>query len=165
MDEQFVTTRADGRSNIRVICDLVAQHKPGDLVPFGAIIEALDVGSAKSHSVVDARGAVARATVRLLKEQSTAMVSVRTQGYRVAEASRHRMIAQDRRHRSEVQLRRGLQVLQHVRWDEMDPQTRAAHEGTLMIVSALYEQQRATDKRQEKIEAMLERLMAQQASS
>jgi len=153
---RFRNARLDGRSDSEVVIEMVSDATPGTLFEFDAIIAALRRGCPdRDITVTTARQAVARAYTRLLRLHARALVSVTGSGYRLAAAASHQMLAHRRQRRSDTQLRRGLDVLRNVRWDEMDTNSRAAHEGTLLVMSALYENQRALDRRQGKIEAAL----------
>jgi hypothetical protein len=54
--------------------------------------------------------------------------------------------------RADAQLLRGLETLRHVRWDEMEPNVRAAHEGHLILTEAIYANQIALDQRLTRVE-------------
>jgi hypothetical protein len=155
---RFVTGRDTGQSDADVVVALVAGAEPGTLFSHEAMIQALSVGVTRSIDVTTVRHAVRSAYARLLRDHARTLQSVPGMGYRLAEAAAHQAIARSKQRRADVQLRRGVQVLQHVRWDEMDATSRAAHEGTLLIMSALYENQRAMERRQQKIEETLRRI-------
>jgi hypothetical protein len=151
----FKATRDDGRSDSQVVVDLVRERAPGDLIPFEDIAAALAVGTDRTFDRQAVRSIVARSYVRVLKESSRALHSVRGEGYRIATANDHRPLARARNRRAETQLNRGLATLQNVAWDEMDPQSRQAHEGQLMLTSALVAQQRSFDRRLARVEKQL----------
>ena len=73
----------------------------------------------------------------------------------MAPASSHNGLALDRKQRADKQLRRGLHILNNVRWDEMDANQRAAHEGTLLIMSAIHANQASLNRRMSKIEKII----------
>jgi hypothetical protein len=156
--ERFVITRMDGRSNAQVVLDLVQGGEPGRVYTFDEIAEALSVGATREFNRSDVRSIVAGANQRLLKEQQRVLHNVRHIGYRIAEAKDHRSLALTHKHRADVQLLRGYQRLTHVRYEEMDANARAAHEGTLMVVGALYQQQKAMDRRLTAVEAAIQNL-------
>jgi uncharacterized membrane-anchored protein len=155
----FEITREDGRSNTQVLLDLVQGCEAGRTFAYDEIAEALSAGTDHAYSVEQVRAVAAKAYDRLLREQQRALHNVRGVGYRIAPASDHRRLAVDRKDRADVQLKRGLNTLRNVRWDEMEPEARKAHEGTLMVVSAMYEQQRALDRRQSSVEDAIRKLM------
>lgn len=153
---RFATRRRDGRSDVQVLSDLVQTAAPGDVFTYDALCRALADGCEdRTVTVQTVRSAVRRLYSRLLKNQARTLQSVPTVGYRVAAAADHQMLAKGRQRRADAQLRRGVQVLEHVRWDEMDANARAAHEGTLLLMSALYQNQRALDRRQRRVEDAL----------
>lgn len=143
----FDIKRADGRSNQQVLIDSVAGAEPGTLFTYDQLSRILGFDDKRRTQSV-----VVSAQRRLLKEFCRTMMNVRGEGYRIAEAKEHMMLAHDCKRRSDVQLRKGLHILRHVKWEEMDEETRKAHEGTLMVTEALYSMQAAQDKRLAKIE-------------
>lgn len=148
----FAITRSDGRSNAQVLLDYVKDGEPGRVYTFADLGSALDAGTDRRFTTSDVRNVVTAASRRLLREQQRVLHSVRRVGYRIAKASDHRQLALNRTRRADVQLKRGFLTLQHVRWDEMDPTSRKVHEGTLMVVGALYQQQRAMENRLSAVE-------------
>lgn len=158
----FAITRADGRSNLQVVLDLVRGADPGTTYTYAQLGAALTTGTDRPYGVVAVRRIVAAAYDRLLRDQQRALRSVRGVGYRLALAAEHTPLALDRKRRADVQMRRGLLTLQHVRLEEMDANSRAAHTATWMMVSALWQNQQALEHRQTKVELALEELRAQQ---
>jgi len=157
---RFTTGRDDGRSDVQVIHDLVGSADPGTVFTFDELASALRVGCEdRDITIQTVRQAVRRSYTRMLRENARTLQSVVGVGYRVAEAAAHQTLARARQRRSDVQLRRGVQVLEHVRWDEMDANARAAHQGTLLIMSALYQNQRQLHRRQGRIEDALSRIV------
>lgn len=151
----FKHKRLDGRSTTDVVIDLIKDANPGDVFEYDTIINALNVGSSRDYSVVDARNAVIRSKSRLSREHQRAVRNIPNLGYKIAAASEHREIAIKHKTRSDRQLSKGVQILRGVKWDEMDQQSRMAHEGTLMIMSELHERQQWIERRVKKIEAII----------
>ena len=150
--DRFVISRLDGRSNGQVILDLVKAGTPGEVYTYEALGAALSEGTDRAYGVSEVRSVVIGTFSRLLKEQQRTLYNVRGVGYRLAHANEHNQLARVRTRRADVQMRRGFHTLQHVRWDEMDPTARRVHEGTLMVVGALYQQQQAMDRRLRSVE-------------
>lgn len=148
----FASTRSDGRSHVQVVLDYVAGGEPGRLYTYDELGAVLTAGADHAFTRRDISRVVASSYARLLKEQQRAIRNVRGQGYRLALACEHNQLALSRKRRSDVQLRQGLRTLQNVRWSELDPAARQAHEGTLLVIGALWEQQRAMVKRQTAVE-------------
>lgn len=149
---QFESKRQDGRSNAQVVIDHVKSGAPGTLYEYAALVDALNVGSEREHGIEDVRQAVAACIPRLLQEHQRRLHNVRTLGYRLAPASEHMSIARRDKRRADVQLKRGLHTLRNVRWEELDENTRRAHEGHLMITEAIYANQASLDQRVRRIE-------------
>lgn len=155
----FTIGRKDGRSNARVIIELVKQTDvPGTLFTYESFIDALNVGAAKTYTLQDARCIVRQAIPRLLKEFQRTLTNVRGVGYRIPFAKEHGIIARDHGEKGNRQMSCALRVLENVRWDEMDENTRNAHQGNLMLTSAVYAQVRALRTRQSAVEHALETL-------
>lgn len=148
----FQISRADGRSNQQVLLDHVKNGQPGTVYTYDDLAAILNEDSERHFEIEDVRQVVTQATPRLLKEQARALHNIRGIGYRLAPGSDHNALANIHRRRSNNQLKRAKDLLQHVRWDEMSENQRMAHEGTLILVSALYENQSAFDRRLRKIE-------------
>lgn len=149
---RFAIARPDGRSNAQVLIDYVKDGEPGRIYTYEELSIALSHGADHTYSTQDVRAIVTTAYPRILKEHQRALHNIRGQGYRVAFAKEHTALAMTRKRRSDTQLLRGFQTLQHVRIDELDPNARMAHEGTLMIVGGLYQAQQAMDKRLRAVE-------------
>lgn len=147
----FKITRADGRSNGQVLLEYVNGGEPGRLYAYDELVTALSEGSHK-FTKTDVQRVVRQSTGRLLREQQRRLHAVRTVGYRLAPASEHMVLANGDRRRADVQLRKGLDTLRHVRFEEMDENTRRAHEGHLMVTEAIYANQVALDRRMKKVE-------------
>ena len=155
----FVITRADGRSNTQVILDLVRPVEPGHTFTFDALSDALSEGTNRRYERDDVRKIVGTAFNKLSSELRRALHPIRNVGYRVSPADGHRELALIRKDRADLQMKRGLMTLRNVRWEEMGAEERKAHEGTLMLVGALYEQQRAMERRQSNIEDAIRNMM------
>jgi hypothetical protein len=157
--ERFAITRPDGRSNAQVILDYVRDRDPGTTFTFGELADELSRDSDREYGVEHVRQIVSDLYPRLLREQQRALHNVRGIGYRLAPAREHGRLAIDRKRRSDFQLKRGLDTLKHVRWEEMGDIERQAHEGQLMVMSALWMNQTALEARQAKIEKAIRSLI------
>jgi len=156
---KFQTSRTDGRSDAQVIIDLVKDGEPGRIYNYDELIAALEVNAPKSYDIPAARSAIYRSRKRLLEEHAIALQNITNVGFRFAPAAAHQMIAKLRKCRADRQMKEGLRVLQNVRWNEMDSATREAHEGQLLVMSALWANQKALEARQASTEKVLRRLM------
>ena len=156
---QFKVTRSDGRSNAQVILDHVKDKQAGSVFTYGELAAALSANSNHTYTAKEARSIASGVYSRLLKEQGRALHNVRNVGYRIAPASMHVTLANGRKHKADLQMLRGLQTLQHVKWEEMDANQRAAHEGQLLVVGALYQQMQSLEKRQGSVEEAIKRIM------
>lgn len=150
-------SRLDGRSNGQVILDLVANQAPGTLFSYSDLIAALSAGADKHYARAEVQRIITKTCPRMLKEQARTLHNVPNIGYRIAEAAYHLTLAHDRKSRADQQMLRGVQVLEHVRWDEMDSNQRLAHEGQLLIVGALYQSMKALERRQLAVEQAIKK--------
>lgn len=157
MADKFKITRSDGRSDAQVVLDLVKDKPAGEVFTYEQIQAALSENSNHSYSVANVQSIAVRVYPRLLKEQARALHNVRNVGYRLAPAAYHVTLANDRSMKADKQLLRGVQTLQNVRWDEMNENQRLAHEGQMMIVSALYAQMKALERRQNAVELAIKK--------
>jgi DNA-binding FadR family transcriptional regulator len=154
----FKITRSDGRSNAQVLLDHFKHKEPGTVFEYDELRHVLSVNTNHVYSVHEIRAICAAIYPRLLKEQARALHNVRTVGYRLAPAAFHVTLASGRQNRADRQMLRGVQTLQHVKWEEMTQNERMAHEGQLMICGALYQQMQALERRQSVIEDAIRRV-------
>lgn len=152
---KFQITRLNGKSNAEVLLGYVLGSEPGRIFPYDELINVLSADATKTYAVYEVQSIVNAIQKRLLKEQSRTLYNVRGMGYKLAHATEHHALALQRKDKADSQLIRGISLLRNVRWEEMDPQSRLAHEGSLVIMSGLHAQQQAFDKRLNAIELAL----------
>ena len=157
---KFEISRADGRSNAQVIIDMTGNAAPGEVFTYEALGAELSKDTKTTYDRNKVRQIVAAAYPRLLKEKARALHNVRGVGYRIAPAKFHVTLANDRQSRANKQMERGLQTLQHVRWDEMDANQRTAHEGQLLIMGAMAQAISALERRQSAVEDAIRRSLS-----
>lgn len=150
--------RLDGRSNGQVILDLVAGNPPGKLFQYSDLIAVLSEGTEKRYTRTEVQRIVTATCPRMLKEQARTLHNVLNVGYRIAEAAYHLTLAHDRKNRADKQMLRGVQILEHVRWGEMDDNQRRAHQGQLLITNALYQSMKALERRQIEVERAIKQI-------
>lgn len=155
--QTFAISRNDGRADSEVLIDLVKKADPGTVFTFEELAKALSEGTDKPFDKMAVRAVYSRTVLRLAKETQRALHNVRGVGYRVAEASDHCRLANHRKRRSDRQLSKGLAVLQHVRWEEMDENQRNAHQAQLMILQSVVTNQRGLEKRLSRIEEAIKK--------
>ena len=160
---KFTPKREDGCSNAQVIIGMISLSLPGTVFTYEQISDVLFPGLAENRKRV--QEIVNRTNRRLLIECQRRLHNVPTVGYRLAEAKDHRGLSLMDKRRSDHQLSKGLNTLRHVRWDELDPNARAAHEGQLMIMEAIVANQSALDKRLSKIENLLKSVSGKEPGS
>ena len=161
----FKPNRADGRSDARVLIEAVGDAEAGTVFTHDELIGALSVGTDRQIDRTTLSAAVRCANDRLLKEKKRTLHAVRGVGYRLAAASDHLGLALNRRSRADRQLEAGYRTLQHVRWDEMDANAKAAHEGQLIVMGAIWQAVTALDKRQQRLERIVRSAIGPGASA
>jgi hypothetical protein len=155
---RFRVARADGRSNAQVVSDLVKDAAPGTIYAYDDLTALLSEGTGQAYSLHAVQSIVRQSAKTIARLHSRAMRNVPGVGYRVAPAAEHRAIATTRETKADRQIRMAILVLKHVKWGEMDQQSREAHLAHLQLSEALYLQQRALDKRMRSTEQAIERL-------
>ncbi len=149
---RFAIARRTGASDADVLIATVKDGTPGHVYTYEELATALSQNGAKTFTARDVQQVVRRAFSRLLREHSRTLKNVAGVGYRVAGAGEHKELALMRKRRSDVQMRRGVTILENVNWHEMDENQRRAHEGTLLVMGAMAQQQRAVERRLQAIE-------------
>lgn len=157
--ERFAIRREDGRSNAQVVIEYVKEGEPGRIFTIDELAAALSVGVDHSFEKRSVQAIVRNTTNALEKTYKRTLHAVPTVGYRLAYAKEHMGLACLRQDKANRQLRKGLHILENVRWDEMDENTRQAHEGHLMLTSAIYRNQIALESRMRRVEKSIENLI------
>lgn len=156
MTKLFEITRKDGRSNTQVVCDYVGHADPGRVFSYDELGNALSNGTSKPFSTQGVQAAIRIAQPKLGKLHKRTMHCVRRVGYRLAYAKEHMSLAVDRQSKASRQLKRGFEILRDTRFEEIeDPQARRAHEGQLLVISALLHASAAHEKRISRIENII----------
>jgi len=162
MSQTFAIARVNGKSNSDVLIDLVKRGNPDDLFTYEELSAALSEGT-REFSKAEVQGAVNRARHKMLTSLARTLRNVRNSGYRIAQASEHGDIAKVHADKAHNQLRTGLSILKNVRWDELDPQVRQVHEGTLLLVQGLYGNQQALERRLRRVEEAIANVRGNEA--
>lgn len=152
----FEISRSNGKSDGEVLAEVIAQARPGELMTYDDLSARLSEGTGRRYQWHDVQSVIYRTERKLATEQCRALINVRGQGYRIAMAGEHQMIAGRKKDRAGTLLRRGLTVLQHVDWDSMDANARKAHEGQLMVMGALHSAMQGLDARLKRIEDVIQ---------
>ncbi len=154
MGRSFKISRADGRSNAEVLLGHVKAGEPGRIYTYEELSAVLSEGTETVYTPANVRTIVGNPKFykRMLKLQDRALRNIPRVGYRLALAKEMPSMFMVRKDRADVQMECGLLTLQHTRTDELDEATRRVHEGMLMIVGAVYQQQQAMDRRLRAVE-------------
>jgi hypothetical protein len=139
-----------------VIVDLVSGRDPGTVFQYPELIAALRAGTDREIDDRVVGRAVRAANSELLARFQRMLHSLPRVGYRLAAAAEHRNFALARREKASNQMEWAVKTLQNVRWDEMDANARAAHEGTLMVLAGLHQAIQAVQQTQKRHEKMIQ---------
>jgi hypothetical protein len=158
MSPRFTPVRDDGRSDGRVVFDLVEAAEPETRFSYGELIDALSEGLDRKIDRNRVYRAVGAANKVLLRERKRYLSVIENEGYRVIRSDEHLPVALDRKGRAETHLKAGMELLRNARLDELDQHQRALHEGQLLILGGLVEAMRESTRRHDRIEKLVEGL-------
>lgn len=156
----FQASRADGRSDRQVIIDLAESAPPDTVFLFDDLLAALREGVPEEREIdlKHVYQAVITANKALLADSHRYLVNERGIGYRVARAEEHTELAVNRRNKAEDNLSQGLELLRQARVDELTDSQRLLHQGQLMIIGGLVDHMRATNRRLDRQERLIQDL-------
>ena len=152
MKKPFIISRDNGKSDAEVIAEIVEKSNPGDLLTYDFLAEVLSAGTNRRYNRQDVQSSINRSANKISSEYCRAFICVRNQGYRIAKAAEHQLIATSKRERASSLIKRGKQVLDNVDWSAMTENERRAHEGQLMIVGALFSAITGVNSRLKRVE-------------
>lgn len=162
MEEQespFQASRADGRSDRRVIYDLAENAEPDTVFTYAELIEALQADTEREITRTHVYAAVSAANKGLLADQKRYLGVVGTVGYRVIRADEQLGAALVKKDRAQGYLKRGIELLKHARLDELDAAQRTLHEGQLMIMAGLHQAITESERRHERADRLIAGLL------
>lgn len=151
----FTPSRADGRSDRRVIFELVQGASPGDTFDYDKLSAALAEGLDAEIGRDRVYRAVGAANKTLLQRERRYLDVVKGTGYRVISADEHLPVALANKDRAQGYLKRGIDLLRNVHADELSPAQRTLHEGQLLILGGLYQATRESSRRHDRSEALI----------
>lgn len=162
MDEQespFQPSRADGRSDRKVIYDLAENAEPDTTFTYTELLEALQEGTEREITNSHVYAAVAAANKGLLTDHKRYLGVVRGLGYRVIRADEQLGAALVKKDRANGYLKRGIDLLRNARLDELDAAQRTLHEGQLMIMAGLHQAIQESDRRHKRADELIQGLL------
>jgi hypothetical protein len=151
----FTPSRADGRSDRRVVYELVREAAPNDTFDYDKLVAALSEGLDVEVTRDRVYRAVAAANKTLLQRQRRCLNVVAGVGYRVINAAEHLPVALIKKDRAQTYMKRGIDILRNVRIDELDATQRTLHEGQLLILGGLYQATRESSRRHDRAESLI----------
>lgn len=156
----FTPSRPDGRSDRRVIFELVSGSDPDTTFTYEELETALNAGLPDPVGRDRVYRAVAQANKTLLREEKRYLSVVKKVGYRVISGGEHLPVALIKKDQAQGYLKKGLELLRNVRLDELDPTQRTLHQGQLLIIGGLYRATRESAARHDRAESLIEDLKA-----
>jgi len=116
---KFLPVRADGRSDVQVILEMLRGAEPDTLFTYQQMADALGVGIDTEVTREKIQRAAVVAIKRLEEEEKRTATVMPRLGYRIARANEHSYIAGGRKRRGTRQLARGRHTLESTRLDEL----------------------------------------------
>ncbi len=141
-------TRSTGQSNAEVIVQYVCGVQPDTTFSYDDLRAVLEKHTTQKYANPMICSVIRQANPKLLRLHQRELRNVRNVGFRLIPAKEHSALATIRHGKADKQIRRALLTLKHVRWNEMDANTRRAHEGQLLLTSAIFSQTQAMRQRQ-----------------
>lgn len=155
---RFAIAREDGRSDARVIADLVAGETAGRLFEYAELKAALEVGTSKVYDRARISSSVRRANGPLLKRHRCMLQAVAGEGYRLAFARDHLALAVRQERSAERRLGSALKILQNTDMGQLNDTERKLHESHLLVTGAVIAQVMSITRRQRRTEAAIANL-------
>jgi len=143
----FAPSRADGRSDRQVVLDMAQDAAPETVFAYDEIIAALESGVDTDVERERVYRAVGRANRALLRERRRYLRVVPGVGYRMVRSDEHLPLALDSKATAAAYLRKGMDLLKHVRLDELDEPHRTLHQAQLMILGAHHQAIESSNRR------------------
>lgn len=159
LENPFQASRADGRSDRRVIYDLAENAEPDTVFTYNELIEALQEGTDREITRSHVYAAIGAANRNLLDEQKRYLGVVTGTGYRVIRADEQLTAALVKKDRANGYLKRGIDLLRNARLDELDAAQRTLHEGQLMIMAGLHQAIQESDRRHDRADQLIQGLL------
>ncbi len=154
----FRTVRADGRSDRRVIVDLVSGSPAGTQFDYEKLTAALQAGLDDPVDRARIYRAVAQANRTLLEEDQRYLQVVKNQGYRLLHGSDHLPAALVKKDMAQGYIRRGVELLRGARLDELTEAQRVLHQGQLMILAGVHQAMQDSQRRHDRQEQVIDEL-------
>lgn len=158
MTALFEPSRSNGQSDRQIVFALVSGAEPGTTFTHEQLRDALQKGIDKPISMQRIYKAAGKANHDLGREEQRALGAVPGIGYRVLAANEHHGAALVRKGMAEKNMRRGIELLRDVREDELDPAALQLYRGTAMVWSGVMQAMRASTRRHDKQEDLIEDL-------
>jgi IS30 family transposase len=160
----FQPSRMDGRSDRVVVYEFVRDAEPDALFAFDDLRTELEQGVDSEITNRRISSAVATANKTLLSERQRYLVTIRGFGYRMIRSSEHLPVAMGRKQKAETQIRHGIEILRNTEMSDLSTEQRSRHGGMLLILDGFYRMTKASEKRLERHEQVLDEIRQQQSA-
>lgn len=154
----FEASRKNGRSDRVVVYEAVRESEPETFFGYEQLIELLSEDLQETVNRARVYRAVNAANKTLLREDRRYLSVVRGEGYRVVRTDEHLPIALAKKDMAQSYLRKGIELLEHAKLDELSEVQRTLHEGQLMILAGVYRAVESSAKRHDKQEKIIDEL-------
>jgi hypothetical protein len=154
----FTPSRPDGRSDRRVVFDLVQDAAPDTTFTYEDLVAALSAGLDDEIPRQRVYRAVAQGNRTLLRERERYLQVVTDVGYKVLRADEHLPVALNKKNTAESYMRRGAELLDHVKLAELSPDLRKAVEGNRLMFAGILGAIKHSERRHEHAESLIAEL-------
>jgi hypothetical protein len=158
MRNPFKASRDDGRSDRRVVFELVQNAEPDTMFGYDELISALSEGLDDDIRRERVYRAVAQGNKALLRNRSRYLQVVPGRGYKVLRADEHLPVALKKKDSAESVMRRGAELLDHVKLGELDPDMRKTVEGNRLMFAGIIGALKHSEQRHDRAESLIEEL-------
>jgi len=148
----FESTYRDGKSAASLIVALAADKPYDTILGYGEIAAQLGIAEDDLPRI---RSGIARAKPRLLRDHLRALEAVPGKGYRIIRPGEHARLATHHRKKSDRQIKRAIATIKGADERDMTDTERERHRKVGMALSLLHERQVETEKRVDRLEALM----------
>lgn len=159
MTKPFEPAREDGRSDKRVVYDLVKDADPGRVFAYDELAAALQegIGGDIPHERI---GRAARAASRqFLNDDQRALQVVPMIGYRIAKADDHAVMAQQHHRKAKRESQQSISLITNVRDSELSPEFRGLIRDLRVAFGAVAQMIHAAERRTQRVENVLDEVV------
>ena len=162
MNTYFKPSRPDGRSDRRVVYELVRTAKPGTTFTYQDLIDVLQPGVGEPIDKNRAQTAARSADRTLGQMEKRRLIVVPGVGYRVMFAKEHVGRATDYQHRAARQIDKALDTLEDTRLDELTDDQRTNHQNKQIRLAGVKVHLDSQKRRRDRVDRVIDSLVQNQ---